>query len=139
MTTNKNEIIVPALVERLKQTDFDCVIYSGIVTQGNCLAIHDYSFRELSAMSLNGSSVPMPTAWHVMEWLRQNHGYHLVLVFDKKGGQWNWAIYRLWSLSHCKAENRMLKTPVMAKTCNKGFDTWTAACKDGIETALEMI
>ena len=137
---NSTEMIVaPEMVNRLKQTDFDCVIYRGIVSDGNCLAIHDYSFRELLAMELNLASVPMPSAWNVMEWLRERHGYHLAFSFDRKVGQWCWCIYRLWSLGHRKTEDRMLKKPVLAHTCDKGFNTWSDACKAGIEAALELI
>ncbi|MBR3456064.1 MAG: hypothetical protein IKH26_12160 [Bacteroidaceae bacterium] len=137
---NSNEmIVVPEMVNRLKQTDFDCVIYRGIVSDGSCLAIHDYSFRELSALEMNGGSVPLPSAWNVMEWLRQRHGYHLSLTFDRKGEQWCWCIYRLWSLGHCKAEERMLKNPILVQTCEQGFNTWHEACKAGIEATLEMV
>lgn len=132
-------IVVPEMVNRLKQTDFDCVIYRGIVSDGNCLAIHDYSFRELLAMELNLASVPMPSAWNVMEWLRTNHGYHLAFFFNREDKQWCWCIYRLWSLGHRKAEERILKNPILARTCDRGFDTWHEACKAGIEATLDLI
>lgn len=138
--TNRNEmIVVPEMVNRLKQTDFDCVIYRGIVSEGNCLAIHDYSFRELTAMETGGGSLPMPSAWNVMEWLRERHGYHLSYTFNRKDNQWCWCIYRLWSLGHRKAEERILKKPILVKTCEGGFNTWHEACKAGIEATLDLV
>lgn len=141
MTNMKNNesIVVPEMVNRLKQTDFDCIIYRGIVSDGSCLAIHDYSFRELMESPSHGGAVPMPSAWHITEWLRTHHGYHLSCTFDRNDGQWNWSIYRLWSLGHRKSDEKMLKKPILERTCNRGYDNWDEACRAGIEAAMERV
>lgn len=131
--------IHPEMVERLKQTDFDCVIYSGIVPVGSCLEIREYRFRDLLMRDNKHGEMPMPSAWDVLDWLRTSHGLHVATYFERKKGEWCWCIYRLWSLGHRNAEERMLKTPVLTKTCEQSYPTWEQACRAGIEAAMNRL